>query len=847
MALDPRYAQAVANAGFVPGASLDSLFPGATVPTAPINEWGLGDYLDPSARASVGPGMNIFQTEQGPVLLLGEESAVSGGDNVLTKIPLVQDDSGNWVLGQPSTFEDTWQLTPMQMLAIAAGGIAGGQYLAGQGLGGAGAATGANVGANMTPVMMGEFGGLGAGATQAMSGTLSALTAAGVPENLAVQAANTVAGAMSQGIPAVQAIAQGVQSISSALPGPVKSMLGRALSSVFGDSVAGAIDSALGGGLLQGAGMLAMGMDLADRYRSSFNELGDQYAGLGDQYAGRMNDLADLGYNAYRNLGQTTADNWQNFGDTAAGRWNDAAGQTLDYYTNAGQGAADRWSSAGAGIQGQYNTLATQGQGMFQGLGETAQGRFNEVGSRWTPQFQALGAQAQGQATGIGNQAIAGGRAIGKEAADMIGEFKPYTVSNNVGTFDESGKWTLNAPMQGVNDAATQASRSSFDAANAFDLNNYRQQEYDLMQSLYKDTDAENFAMLNDRKIATGRGGIQSFNQAHSQVFTDPNTGTSYTVGAAPEDVAFFKGLKQRDLQSFLTADDSAMKRRGQFIDQGNAAMTTPLNLAQMGNQTGQLAGTLGKYAADTRAAGAGLFANAAMSGLTTGTNALLKGVDLGFQGGLAGLNFGSSADLSGVNARNTADLAGIENFLGDTRRGIGTNVDFTRSGLGTQDNLVSAGLSGARADRNAGLTAQDTAGQNAIRDLYNSTRDGMQVYRDLVTKGEDAKLRTLENSIITKARGADAGLRFLSNVYMALSNMLGQTGGDAPESSIQGLLGQIIGMTGSVENAAQVIDQVMGEGYGVEGGAQEPISDGLFGGAFTGPVRLPTLTETPL
>lgn len=139
--------------------------------------------------------------------------------------------------------------------------------------------------------------------------------------------------------------------------------------------------------------------------------------------------------------------------------------------------------------------------------------------------------------------------------------------------------------MGGLFDAAKQQGMDAYGAASQIDLNNLRQQEFDIMQAMFADPRAAQAASVEARQIAQGRGGLQSFNQANSAEFTDPTTGQTYTVGADPAMVAMYKAWANDDLNAYLQADKNALNRYSTLSNLGNQASGTALGIQDAWNK----------------------------------------------------------------------------------------------------------------------------------------------------------------------------------------------------------------------------------------------------------------------
>ena len=347
-----------------------------------------------------------------------------------------------------------------------------------------------------------------------------------------------------------------------------------------------------------------------------------------------------------------------------------------------GANIASNYKDAVRGFAGDQAATGQQRADAITGAGQTAAGRFQDYGTAARNEFSNLaqgvsdryagvGSQAQGAYTTLGSNLAGQYSNIANQAKSMLGEFKPYALSTTLGSTDAQGNFRLNPQNQAVSDAALGVAQKSYDAAGAFDLDKIREQEYGLMQRIYAPEDEQKRLALEAREIAQGRGNLQSFSDANSTMFTDPDTGQQYRVGANPRDVAFQKGLLSRDLQSYLTADESAMARRGGLITQGGAAMQTPINYANFGLDLTRTGADIGRTAFDTQLSGANLWSGLAGRGVDAYGRAISSGIDAATQAGLAGTGayqtlasrgaeLGTGSMLSGVQALNTADAAAI-------------------------------------------------------------------------------------------------------------------------------------------------------------------------------------------
>ena len=345
----------------------------------------------------------------------------------------------------------------------------------------------------------------------------------------------------------------------------------------------------------------------------------------------------------------SSANKYQDAINALSGQQAATGQQRADAITGAGQAGAARFQDYGTAARNEFSNLAQGVSDRYAGVGSRAQGAFSSLGSNLTERYSNIADQAK----------------------NMVGEFKPYALSTTLGATDELGNFRLNPRNQAVSDAALGVAQKSYDAAGAFDLDKIREQEYGLMQRIYAPEDEQKRLALEAREIAQGRGNLQSFSDANSTMFTDPNTGQQYRVGANPRDVAFQKGLLSRDLQSFLTADESAMARRGGLINQGGAAMQTPMNYANFGLNLTKTGADLGKTAFDSRLATANLWSGLMGQGAAAYGNALTRGINAATQAGITGTDayqtlasrgaeLGTGAMLSGVKTLNSADAAAI-------------------------------------------------------------------------------------------------------------------------------------------------------------------------------------------
>lgn len=667
-------------------------------------------------------------------------------------------------------------------LAAAENGIIGSTV--GMGVGGAGTAAATAAGGAAAAAGGSGMSGLavagveGAASQAAVAAQAAVLEAGGTmaAANAAADIAAAAVGTATSGGAVLDGIAQGIKSIWSELPGPVKSGLGKALSSMMSPEAASRVNNALTGsginipGLISGGLQLGMGYDAMRRTRELGDELAGDYKQGGIDYADTMTAQADKAKTDYgavgtdagnkwttlgdkvgtdlRNLSTATAKGWKDLGAVQADRWKQAGTEMKGLFDDAGTTSNQQWNDLGDKFQGQYDALGSagkadytalgsRGQGLYDdlgargkadytdlgqtfnakyrglgdevkglfdatgasgnarltGVGDEYEGKFADAGAKFKTAWGDLGTEYEGKFTGLGREYEGKAGGIANQAKGMAGEFTPFAVKNDVGSFGSDGSWTLNKKYQDINDAAAATAQKSFDAARDFNPDTMRQDEFDLMQRVWKSQDEQDYLAHEERQRAQGRLGIQSFSEGNSQTFTDKDTGQRYTVGANPLDVMFQKAREQRDLEAFLKADDSAMKRRGEFITQGNEANKTPLDYAELGTKMGALAGDLGTRKFDARRSAADLW-----------QQGMFKGLDYGFEGGKAGLTAGLTTKGKGVQADQDLTTTGLERGYSSSMEGARFNNDQEVTGTTQQASDYRTGLGKEYSDTRAGI-----------------------------------------------------------------------------------------------------------------------------------------------
>jgi hypothetical protein len=646
------------------------------------------------------------------------------------------------------------------------GGFAGwGAGLFGGGLGGGAGAT-----AGTTGAVAGTAGAEAASLLEVLQaaaasnpGLAATLTEAGLYGSEAVNAA------LISRVAANPSLMTQIAEVLQSLPSGVKNLLGSAVSSLFGSGALDALGRFLSNPAVLGSGLsIGAAVGGIDRFRDNVQDAAQEYRDAGTD---QQRDITDAGqasadrwrdfgryYNTqYGNLGDNVARAYGDMGTNFQTRFNDLGSRVNSEFQTLGREGNTRLSDVGTDLNNRWGTLGRDLQGQYNNLGQKYQGQYNTLADKGQSMFSGLAGTLEGKYGGLADK-----------VKESIGEFKPYALTTNIGSTDDKGNFTLNPQMQGINDAAALASQKSFDAVNAFDLPNIREQEYGIMQDIYRPEDEAQRLAVEDRLRKQGRLGLQSFSSANS--VTDP-TGT---YGAAPELVAMYQGQKRRNLESYLTADDNALKRRGGLLTQGVEASNVPLNFGNFGLNLTKTGADLGQTDFNSRLASADRWAPIAGRGIDAYGNAMTSGINSYLTDTRSGIATGANAEGQGISAygnaatrglqdygtgafegarfQNTQDTTGLTGMLADERSGVVARNAAEDTGLDRRANLYTTGLGAEATANQRGTTNLDSADAAGITAKYNG----------------------VANDIKTRVGGEERALNAVLKLFDSLSRQLG-------------------------------------------------------------------------
>lgn len=391
----------------------------------------------------------------------------------------------------------------------------------GSGLFTGGAGAGAGAGADLAATAVG---GVEGAASQLATTAYTNSIAAGLPMSAALSAADVAAGLAGSGLTDA-------------------AILESALSSAADTASLGAVDAA--GNVIGGGGSLTI----------------DAGAGLGGAVSGM--DTAGLD-SLIKSL-----DSGGIF-DTPYVDVGDTLGAGITETTGAG--------TVGGGVGGTGMTLTELSKAT--GLSETVLSKAASAGSTALNQLIKAASPSLNNLIGGGvNLAAANAlfnkvSGLGPKLRDAYGNL----ATNVQGQYGDISK-NIYGNLGGLFDASKAASLGAYANAANYDMDTARQQQYDLMLATMADQRAQEQASLEARRIAQGLGGLQSFNQANSFQYTDPITGTTQTIGADPQMVAYQKAIQDANLKAFTAADQQALDKYKAFLTAGQQQATGAQNL----------------------------------------------------------------------------------------------------------------------------------------------------------------------------------------------------------------------------------------------------------------------------
>lgn len=577
---------------------------------------------------------NVIQesnVSEGGSLKLGKTGGRTG-DVEGYDLFMVPNEQGGLTLASDKVEQSNWLKFRDNILKPAA--VIGGAYLAATTLpgllGGAGATTAGAVGTG-TGALTGTTGLLGAE---------SALAVAGV-EGAASQLATTAY---------ANAIAAG------ATP---------AIAAIAADTAAG-----LAGSGLTDAAILSSAAETASATAATgaATAAGEVVGGGGAITAGTTGSL--LGNAA---AGATTAATGATSGATGATTGATGATTATSGLSNLGNAASALLSGGGANLLG---GLLSSGANLA--MVQDAANNLRQQGQISQQEYQDLSNSLQGRYVGLGNYGQQGLEAVGRTAADMVGTFTPYGVTNQLfGTRVNPQTGALETTLTGMGeqlytpfaDVAAQSAR----AASMTDVDQLSKDYYAKVAALSAPEIERQRLATEERLRAQGRLGV---------------SGSAFG-GSSPELLAQEQAIARQQLERELQSRQAALGERGALINQGTAAYSPISNLLGMQGQQQQLSGQLGQTAQQGRIAAAQLYAQPAAQGYLTAMNLGAQGLQqvgqterLGIASNLASQQ--AALDALAVGRSNVAN-----NLLGQNGANVGNIVNAVTGLFNQPSNYV--------------------------------------------------------------------------------------------------------------------------------------------------------------
>jgi hypothetical protein len=339
------------------------------------------------------------------------------------------------------------------------------------------------------------------------------------------------------------------------------------------------------------------------------------------------------------------------------------------------------------GIQGQYNQLGQNIRDTYTQLGDTYAtqmdllgGRYAGLGQQLGSGLMGLGGNLQGQYNQLGGQFsnMAGDvrttyNQFADEAARNVGKFTPYGVTSNL--VGDAGT--------GVQNAALQASRQSFEQAGLTNVDQLSQDYYKKLSALSAPEIERQRLATEERLRAQGRLGV---------------SGSAYG-GSSPELLAQEQAIAQQQLQRELQSRQAALGERGTLLSQGTAALQPAVQLGQFGSQAAQQ-----QFAND-------LARQQYLTGLQT--QGLQNEIALRTQAGnLAAQGIGAYGDLQRQGLLSQAQLE--QAGLGVSQQGLTNRANILGQGISSQAGLVGRGIGAAE----QGLAGSVALQRQGVQDL---------------------------------------------------------------------------------------------------------------------------------
>lgn len=387
-------------------------------------------------------------------------------------------------------------------------------------------------------------------------------------------------------------------------------------------------------------------------------------------------------------------------GTRAQTAYNDLGTGMFNDYNALGQNILGLYSGAGDYLKGEYGKLGTDTRGQFSALGSIAETKRTNLGAEGKGLFDILGQDTYDKYAGLAGKYGQKYLNVANDIKDNFTDFTPWSLKTTIGS--SNGKeYTLNPGQQNIVDNATKTASGAFGAANDLNLTDLRNQEYNLMEQTYAPKDQADRINLEARMLAQGRLGM--------------NYGDR---GSAPELIALNEGIKQRNLQSYLTADDNAMKRYQALVSSGVSASGVPLTYDTQGLKTLQSGVDFGNTQFGNELRGTQVWADqtnkaiGAEQGLeTTGLQGMLSSRG-------QGINFYTGQKAQGIGDNINQSAHGIDLYDKNLGQGLSTQGNFAQRGIQAAGDYADKGLAGKYQNMAKGIAAKLGSEQKALEAL---------------------------------------------------------------------------------------------------------------------------------
>jgi len=443
-------------------------------------------------------------------------------------------------------------------------------------------------------------------------------------------------------------------------PGNTKDFLTRAWNTVSkGITNDGSINW---GNILGGAATGAIGAFGVNKAMDALRNTGDwgneQYRNLGTEGQQQYNDLADWNQNQYGMFGGAYRDQMYEWAPNNKNMYEQLGLDLGQKERDAAQTGADRINAFAD------NMLPLRW----------------DVRDNYTGQYQDLAAQVRD--------------AVG-------GEFKPYSITTNIGSTNKD-TFTPTPGIQRVSDQATTAAGNAFAAANSYDLNNMRMQNYNLMKAGLAPGDQQARIANEERLRKQGR--------------LDVAGGQGYN----PQTYALEQGLANRDVNLMYQADQQARNAWLQTLQGGNTALQAPMSIDAAGRGMLQLGGSLGQMASGENRANTNTWAPYAQKAIDYPANFDDRTLEW-YQNTLGkGVDYLNQGDQQAIDREAPLFTRGLDNFWEYNTRGLNKWADLSAEGIGDATRLRQQGISERQRQFAQGIATKFKSEREAVDALVN-------------------------------------------------------------------------------------------------------------------------------